>query len=662
MNENNNTEPVVYAVGTRGYSAYEVAVQNGFIGTEQEWLDSLVGPQGPQGQPFDELTPEQKAEITGPEGKSAYEVAVDEGYEGTEEDFVNSYINADNYYNKQQVDEQMNDITDNLEQINSQVQHIDEKVTNATSGSPKGAYATLSDLTTADPDHDYIYVVLADGNWYYYDSTLGNWASGGVYQAVSIADNSVTSNKLSSILQNMLYITEADFTVTEGSFVDARGNIASNASFCHTSPIELKKGQTIDMFAQGYQQNVSMITECDIDGENRTVLVLSEDSTARTYTYTAPKDMYVMLSYYKSRLYELNIGVYIKEIFSELNDVEDKFKPDIDYDIVSGEFITARGAIAHSANYTRTSPFYLGAGCNIEINARGYQQNVSMISRCDENGENITPVVISIDSTQRIYHYEVLEEGYFIISYETAGSAKFSMSILYELDIISKSIDYVNNKINMDKTNNILHMFNNITCIGDSLTYSAVYVESNRSRQAYKPYPTILGNILNIPCENISRGGATATSWWNEFSDSIVEKTNQLAIVYLGTNSGLTDTIDTDCVGDDYTQYADTNTGNYGKIIQKLLDNNSKVIIVRCYENSSTFDTTNYVLDKMAERFNVAIVKNERLTNDLYHYYPDLTGTNFVHYNDLGYEVFTEELIHNISNLSDDMLKRIFPA
>lgn len=32
-----------------GESAYEVALKNGFEGTEQEWLDSLVGKQGPQG-------------------------------------------------------------------------------------------------------------------------------------------------------------------------------------------------------------------------------------------------------------------------------------------------------------------------------------------------------------------------------------------------------------------------------------------------------------------------------------------------------------------------------------------------------------------------------------------------------------------------------------
>lgn len=36
-------------VGGRGYSAYEIAVQEGFVGTEEEWLASLVGAQGPEG-------------------------------------------------------------------------------------------------------------------------------------------------------------------------------------------------------------------------------------------------------------------------------------------------------------------------------------------------------------------------------------------------------------------------------------------------------------------------------------------------------------------------------------------------------------------------------------------------------------------------------------
>lgn len=39
------------ADGADGDSAYQVAVTNGFIGTEAEWLDSLIGAQGPQGEP-----------------------------------------------------------------------------------------------------------------------------------------------------------------------------------------------------------------------------------------------------------------------------------------------------------------------------------------------------------------------------------------------------------------------------------------------------------------------------------------------------------------------------------------------------------------------------------------------------------------------------------
>lgn len=65
--------------GTDGKSAYEVAVANGFIGTEREWVDSLKGADGRQGV----------------DGKSAYQVAVDNGYVGTEEEWLLS-LKGDN--------------------------------------------------------------------------------------------------------------------------------------------------------------------------------------------------------------------------------------------------------------------------------------------------------------------------------------------------------------------------------------------------------------------------------------------------------------------------------------------------------------------------------------------------------------------------------------
>ena len=59
------------ACANDGKSAYEIAVDNGFVGTEQEWLESLKG------------------EYAG-QGLSAYEIAVKNGFEGTETQWLES--------------------------------------------------------------------------------------------------------------------------------------------------------------------------------------------------------------------------------------------------------------------------------------------------------------------------------------------------------------------------------------------------------------------------------------------------------------------------------------------------------------------------------------------------------------------------------------------
>lgn len=70
-----------------GASAYEVAVANGFEGTEAEWLESLIGPQGATGATG--ATGKDGADgKDGTDGKSAYQYAVQGGYAGTEEEFA----------------------------------------------------------------------------------------------------------------------------------------------------------------------------------------------------------------------------------------------------------------------------------------------------------------------------------------------------------------------------------------------------------------------------------------------------------------------------------------------------------------------------------------------------------------------------------------------
>lgn len=79
--------------GADGKSAYEIAVDNGFTGSEQDWLDSLVGPEGPKGDVGPKGDPGEPG-ANGKDGLSAYEIAVENGFVGTEQDWLDSLVGA----------------------------------------------------------------------------------------------------------------------------------------------------------------------------------------------------------------------------------------------------------------------------------------------------------------------------------------------------------------------------------------------------------------------------------------------------------------------------------------------------------------------------------------------------------------------------------------
>lgn len=104
-----------------GKSAYAIAVAHGFKGTEQEWLDSLRGLQGPQGEPgpkgepfrYEDFTQEQLEALKGPKGDkgdkgddgrdgvngidglSAFRIAQLNGFQGTDIEWLKSLKGKD---------------------------------------------------------------------------------------------------------------------------------------------------------------------------------------------------------------------------------------------------------------------------------------------------------------------------------------------------------------------------------------------------------------------------------------------------------------------------------------------------------------------------------------------------------------------------------------
>lgn len=208
---------------------------------------------------------------------------------------------------------------------------------------------------------------------------------------------------------------------------------------------------------------------------------------------------------------------------------------------------------------------------------------------------------------------------------------------------------------------NLLSIQKKIVCCGDSLTWGAVYTGASVVRQAYKSYPDILETITGTTCENIGSSGYSSSDWWSHHNDKLNQ--DALYIIFLGTNGGLTDTISTDCSGTDPSSFSNTNTGNYGKILQTLKNNDRKAVLIHVYAASdSTVEITNSVIDQFSSRFLYPVIKlDQERENSIYHCYPSGSGSNAVHFNDYGYCWLANDINMNINKLSYTDKINIFP-
>lgn len=164
---------------------------------------------------------------------------------------LQNYVN--NYFTNLDVQQEINNKLDNMvkdgslttlianyinpyiNEQNNRINLIDTKVNSISSGSPKGVYNTLNDLQTADPDHNYIYVVTQTGNWYYYNDNT--WISGGTYQGTTIPNNSINYNQLNNQLKNTFnecYLSKQKQSPTKnGFFKYSTGQITEHNNFMY---------------------------------------------------------------------------------------------------------------------------------------------------------------------------------------------------------------------------------------------------------------------------------------------------------------------------------------------------------------------------------------------------------------------------------------------
>lgn len=256
-------------------------------------------------------------------------------------------------------------------------------------------------------------------------------------------------------------------------------------------------------------------------------------------------------------------------------------------------------------------------------------------------------------------------DGYLVFNANGLSTIKVE-KFIKNLEEIQTIINFNHQYNYLNTGHDILSAFSNIMCCGDSLTASVVYTgvngNNNITRAAYKRFPQILALRTGAEVETHAIGGYTTVDWWRNYHQYIIQKPNQLAIIYLGTNGGLVDEIGIDSLSTNIEDYDTTkNIGAYCAIVKSFIDVGARVLLVHINKRDSNLFETNMNIDKIAEKFGCAVVTVPFLADDKYHLWPDGTNKNSLHYNDLGYAAFTESLIRNVGALPTDMMARLIP-
>lgn len=191
------------------------------------------------------------------------------------------------------------------------------------------------------------------------------------------------------------------------------------------------------------------------------------------------------------------------------------------------------------------------------------------------------------------------------------------------------------------------YLFNSCICIGDSLT------EGNYGTGVgIKPkgYPYFLKKMANLEVvENCGISGANPTTWYASKGTFYDYALYDVAIIFLGTNGTMTDTV----VADTTDGFATTDTGYYCKLVNdiKTENPNCKIFLVTRFANAGTSGNTNtnLAIKSIATKYECNVIDlytyNFYKTNSLWH------PNDGVHFGKVGYLMLTNEIVKQMTEL-----------
>jgi GDSL-like Lipase/Acylhydrolase family len=538
------------------------------------------------------------------------------------------------------------------QEINDNLSYLESTFKNINKGSPKGTYATLSALQTAYPSgDDGVYVITADGKWYFWDGTA--WTEGGVYQSTGFADGSVSPEKTSFMGVENITLTE-----NTGYYIHENGNLITGSAFSYSNSIVLEQNETIVFEATGYLQSVAMISEWSESGSFLKTHALSIDGTHRTYSYTATKEKeFIRLSWRTSFGYSV---FKYPEVVEKTNNIEKKLKTlnDLGLTLTTGKYINASLVYVSHANplYVYSDPVILFKGETINLLNAKNSATVSIFTRCDNNGELLESLVLAETNDLKNFSYTATDDiEYIRVSYYASGAyVELDRNISSMANTFNKFIEPPATTYQFTNKRDLRHLIKSSLCIGDSITRGGYYHNGYTGQPIDENYPYYLSQMTDWTVTNAGHSGITTLGWYQDQSNNYDLVNQNAYVICLGTNGGLTDTLETDVDPYSvYTDYAATNTGAYCAIIEKIYENNPDALIymVDINHSSGDLEVSKAVLAKIATKYDLPLVDKSVLKDATV-----LHPSNTVHFGKVG-NLRLAELV--LDGIVDDMYNNL---
>lgn len=243
------------------------------------------------------------------------------------------------------------------------------------------------------------------------------------------------------------------------------------------------------------------------------------------------------------------------------------------------------------------------------------------IAYFDENKKLISGITSKIDGEDVIItSTPPINAKYYMLCAPMGLKPRIDITLINNvIDKLEYDVNNIKNNIAIDEKYKIKNeylrvLFKKVLCDGDSLTQGDYGSNPPGTANIHEEnYPYFLNKITGWETVNNGECGISTKAFWERRTKNISYDDIDLVIIFLGTNGGLTDTLESDVIGDDYNNYANTNTGSYCKIIEYIKAKKPNMQFCLCTLpqmgaiSRVELENTNKVIEKIAHKYNLPI-------------------------------------------------------